>query len=146
MNYKILYAMALTIMCASPIIGFAQERADPIERLLFKPELIMQYSNQLGLDEQQQEMLRDELKSAQASIFDIKWQMRGEGEKLKAILKTKPIDEDQLLTQSDKVMELERQIKRVHLTLLARLKNMLSDKQIHKLMELRGKQQMKRER
>ena len=106
----------------------------------------MQYSNQLNLSEQQQEILKTELKNAQASIFDIKWQMRDESEKLKAILKTTPIDEAELLAQSDQVMQLERQIKRVHLTLLARLKNMLSEQQIQELRELRGKQKMKRER
>ncbi len=106
----------------------------------------MQYSNQLNLSEQQQEILKTELKNAQASIFDIKWQMRDESEKLKAILKTTPIDEAELLAQSDQVMQLERQIKRVHLTLLARLKNMLSEQQIQELRELRSKQRMKRER
>ena len=146
MNRKQLYALAFVILCASPVWGFAPERGDAIGRWLFKPEMIMKFSSQLDLSEQQQEVLKSELKSAQGSIFDIKWQLNEESEKLKTILKTKPIDEEEMLAQSDKVMELEHQIKRVHLTLLARLKNMLSDEQIQTLRDLRRKEFKKRPR
>ena len=146
MNRKQICALAFIILCTSPVWGFEPERGNAIERWLFQPEMIMKFSSQLGLSEQQQDTLKTELKSAQASIFDIKWQMNEESEKLKAILKTKPIDEDEMLTQSDKVIELEHQVKRVHLTLLARLKNMLSDEQIQMLRDLRRKEFMQRQR
>ena len=146
MNRKQLYALAFVILCASPVWGIGPERGDAIGRLLFKPEMIMKFSNQLDLSEQQQDVLKNELKNAQASIFDIKWQLNEESEKLKAMLQTSPIDEDEMLTQSDKVIELEHQIKRVHLTLLARLKNMLSDEQIKMLRDLRRKEFRQRPR
>jgi Spy/CpxP family protein refolding chaperone len=146
MNRKQFYALAFVILCASPVWGFAPERGDAIGRWLFKPEMIMKFSSQLDLSEQQQAILKAELKSAQSSIFDIKWQLNEENEKLKAILQFTPINEDEMLAQSDKVMEFERQIKRVHLTLLARLKNMLSDEQIQMLRDLRRKERMKRPR
>ena len=145
MNRKQLYVLAFAIFLASPVMVFGQERPDSIARLLFQPELIMKFSNQLNLDEQQEAVLKTELKNAQGSIFDLKWQLNEEKEKLGAILKTTPIDEDQMLAQSDKVMQLEQQIKRVHLTLLARLKNMLSEQQIQTLRELR-KERMQRDR
>lgn len=146
MNFKQLCALAFAILIASPVFGFGPSGPDPIARLLFKPELIMRFSNQLDLSEQQEEVLKTELKSAQASIFDLKWQLNEENTELKEILKTTPIDEGQMLAQSDKVMELEHQIKRVHLTLLARLKNMLSEEQIKTLRDLRRKERPQRPR
>ena len=145
MNRKQLYALAFAICLASPVMVFGQERPDSIARLLFQPELIMKFSNQLNLDEQQEAVLKTELKNAQGSIFDLKWQLNEEKEKLAAILQTTPIDVDQMLAQSDKVMQLEQQVKRVHLILLARLKNMLSEQQIQTLRELR-KERMQRNR
>lgn len=139
MNLKQLYAMAFAILLASPVFGLGPARPDPIGKLLFKPELIMEFSDQLNLSEQQQDTLKSELKNAQASIFDLKWQLNEESKNLKDILQMTPIDEDQMLDQSDKVMRLEQQIKRIHLTMLARLKNMLSEQQIERLRELRRK-------
>ena len=146
MNRKRLYALAVALLCASPVFGVGPARPDPIGRMLFQPELIMEYSNQLELSDQQQDTLKTELKNAQAAIFDHKWQLNEESKKLRTILQASPIDEDQMLAQSDKVMQLEHQIKQVHLTLLARLKNMLSEQQIRMLRDLRQKERAKRNR
>ena len=47
------------------------------------------------------------------------------------------MDEAAVLTQADKVLSLEREVKRTQLSLLIRIKNLLSDAQQDKLMELR---------
>ncbi len=146
MNRKQFYALAFAVLFASPVFGVGSARPDLIGRLLFQPELIMEYRSKLDLTEQQQDVLKTELQNAQASIFDFKWQLNEESEKLKGILKTAPIDEDEMLAQSDKVMQLEQKIKRVHLTLLARLKNMLSEQQIQTLRNLRRENRAKRPR
>jgi len=146
MNRKQLCALAFAVLFASPVLGIGPARPDPIGRFLFQPELIMEYRNKLDLTEQQQDELKTELQNAQASIFDFKWQLNEESEKLKDILQTTPIDEAQMLAQSDKVMQLEQKIKRVHLTLLARLKNMLSEQQIQMLRKLRREARDKRDR
>ncbi len=146
MNLKSFCVLALAILCVGPAFGFGPPRSGPIERLLFQPELIMEYRNQLALSEQQEVILKRELQDAQASIFDLKWKLNEEGKKLKVLLQATPINEEQLVTQSDNVMQLERQIKHIHLTLLARLKNMLTPQQIQKLRELRRKKHVKRAR
>ena len=46
-------------------------------------------------------------------------------------------DEAKILEQADRVMALERDIKRTHLTLLVRLRNLLSPEQQAKLQRLR---------
>ena len=42
-----------------------------------------------------------------------------------------------MLAQADKIMGIEREFKRAHLTLLIRLRNLLSETQRARLMELR---------
>jgi len=83
MNRKQLYALAFAILFASPVFGIGPARNDPIGRLLFQPELIMENSNLLNLSEEQQDILKTELKSAQASIFDLKWALNEESKALK---------------------------------------------------------------
>ena len=137
MNCRKLFVFAIAVACATPLLGFEPEQMDPIERLLFPPELIMKHRKQLNLEDKQQTILKTELQRAQADVFDLNWQLNDESEHLAELLKMAPIDVPVLLAQADKVMALERQIKRINLTLLARLKNMLSKQQIEMLIELR---------
>ena len=53
------------------------------------------------------------------------------------LLQQTPVDEVKVLERADKIMSLEREIKRAHLTLLVRLKNLLTPAQIAKLKSLR---------
>lgn len=140
MSYRRLCIILFVLGFSGSVYGLEPREHDPIKQLLFPPELIMQYRAELDLDPEQQETLRAELKRAQATVFDLKWQMREEGEALAGILKQTPIDETELLEQAGKVMTLEQQIKKTHLTLLARLKNMLSERQLEMLKELRENQ------
>jgi len=146
MNHKQLCALALAVLFASPVFGIGPARPDLIGRLLFQPDLIMESRNKLNLTEQQENTLKSELQNTQAVIFDLKWQLNEESEVFKAILQMVPVDEDQMLAQSDKVMQLEQKIKRAHLIMLVRLKNMLSEQQIKLLRELRRENRPKRPR
>ena len=137
MNYRKLCVILFLLGFSGSVFGLEQRVRDPIKQLLFPPELIMQHRAELDLDPEQQETLKAELKRAQTNVFDLKWQMREEGEALAEILKQTPIDETELLDQAGKVMTLEQQIKKTHLILLARLKNMLTERQLEMLKEFR---------
>lgn len=137
MNYRKLCILIFILGFSSSVLGAGPRNNDPIKQLLFTPELIMQHRAELDLNPEQQEMLKMELQRAQATVFDLKWQMKDESEALADILKQSPVDEAQLLEQADKVMTLEQQVKKTHLILLARIKNMLSDEQLATLKRLR---------
>ena len=53
------------------------------------------------------------------------------------LLQQTPIDEARVLEQADKVMTLEREIKKIHLSLLIRIKNGLTRDQIAELMQMK---------
>ena len=140
MNYRKLCLILFLLGFSGSVFGLEPRERDPIKQLLFPPELIMQHRAELDLNPEQQETLKAELKHAQTSVFDLKWQMREEGEALAGILKQTPIDETELLEQASRVMTLEQQIKKTHLVLLARLKNMLTERQLEMLKEFRQNQ------
>ncbi|MDX2427297.1 MAG: hypothetical protein QNK22_01250 [Xanthomonadales bacterium] len=137
MNYRKLCTILFVLSFSGSVCALEQNENGPIKQLLFKPELIMKHRAELDLDADQQATLKAELQRTQATVFDLKWQMREEGEALAEILKQTPIDETELLVQAGKVMTLEQQIKKTHLVLLARLKNMLTERQVEMLKEFR---------
>jgi len=69
----------------------------------------------------------------------MQWDMQSEAEKLVQLLKARPVDENAVLAQVDQVLNREREIKRAQISLLVRIKNLLTDSQQNKLMELRRK-------
>jgi len=114
-----------------------QKADDPIGSRLFPPELIMKHQGELGIDERQREAIVAEVQRIQAQLVPMQWQMQGATEQLASLLAAQRVDEGKVLAQADKVMALEREFKRAHLSLLIRVRNLLSDAQRARLAELR---------
>lgn len=112
---------------------------DLVGQELFSPELVMQYHQEINLTDVQSKSIKDEIQKAQAKFLDMQWDAQSETEKLVQLLKARPVDETAVLAQVDKVLDRERTIKKTQLSLLVRIKNVLTDTQQKKLMELRGK-------
>ena len=137
MRFKTLLLSTIAVSWLVPLAGFSSDQADPIKQLLYPPELIMKYRSELNLDKQQENTIREELRGTQSAVFDLRWQMKDESERLAEMLQATPINEAAVLSQADKVMGLEHQVKRTHLAMLVRLKNMMNDTQRAQLMEYR---------
>ena len=116
-----------------------QPQPDPFAGNLFPPELIMQHQQTLGLSEEQKSFLKAELRKTQTRLTELQWDLQEEFEKLAALIKQEQVDEAQTLTQLDKVLTLEREIKRTHIGLLIRVKNKLTPEQQGRLREIAGK-------
>jgi Spy/CpxP family protein refolding chaperone len=111
---------------------------DPIGARLFPPELIMIHQQELAIDDKQRAAILAEVEKTQSSVLAIQWQMQAATSDLAKLLDEPKVDEAKVLAQADKVMELERQLKRSHLGLLVRLRNLLSAPQRARLKELRA--------
>ena len=118
-----------------PLIAVADD--DPFARYLYPPELIMSHSQDLGLQEKQRETIKNEVQKAQSKFFDLQWQAKEETDKMVKLLQQSPADEARILEQADRIMSLEREIKRTHLTLLVHLRNMLTPEQQTKLQQFK---------
>ena len=71
-------------------------------------------------------------------IIDVQFDLQGESQKLVHLLQTRPVDETAVMAQVDKVLGLEREIKRTQIQLVVRIKNLLTEAQQAKLSELRN--------
>jgi Spy/CpxP family protein refolding chaperone len=144
MKLKILVLLLASLAATAATTTWAEPGAaadDPIGKYLFPPELVMKHSQDLGLDERQRTAVKENVQKAQSKFLDLQWELQEESQKMVRLLQARPVDEAAVLAEADKVLALERDIKRTQLSLLVRLKNLLSESQQARLMELRGRQE-----
>jgi len=111
---------------------------DPFARYLFPPELVMQHQGEINLQDAQRTALQAAIQQAQAKFTDAQWKLSAEGEKLGRLLSNATADEAQVLEQVDRILALEREVKRAQMGLMVRIKNTLTAAQQAKLRALRG--------
>ncbi len=121
----------LLLVCST--VSAQQPASDPLGDNLFAPELVMQNQQLLGLNEEQKNALKSELRKAQLRLTELQWQLQDEMEKLLALIKPEKMDEAQTLAQLDKVLAAEREIKRAQFSLLVQIKNHLTPEQQNRL-------------
>ena len=133
------YVLSVLILFIVQTAQANQPTDDPIGDLLFSPELVMQHQQAIGLSDEQKESLKAELRKAQLKFTELQWQLQDELEKLLALLKQEQVSEPQTLAQLDKVLSIEREIKRGQFALLIQIRNRLTSEQRARLTELKNK-------
>lgn len=109
---------------------------DPIAGNLFPPELVMQHRRELGLTDEQKAAIREESIKASTRFTELQWQMQDEMETMASLMKGSSVDEQKALTQLDKILNIEREVKRTQLGLSIRIKNKLTAEQQMRLHDL----------
>jgi Spy/CpxP family protein refolding chaperone len=130
----VLLLLALSIPAAaaeSPSPG-----DDPLARHLFPPERVMGHALEIGLDETQRTAIRKEVQKAQSKFVDLQFDIQTEMETMVRLVKENKVDETKVLSQLDRVLSLEKEIKKTQISLLVRIKNILSPAQQAKLAEM----------
>ena len=117
----------------------AQKADDQLRGSLFPPELVMQNQQTLGLTDDQQAYFKTEIRQVQTRFTELQWKIEDEMEKMVSLAKQPKVDEPQALAQLEKVLGLEREIKRAQITLLIRIKNKLTAEQQARLREIQSK-------
>jgi Spy/CpxP family protein refolding chaperone len=112
-------------------------QGDPFARFFIPPELVMQHQVEIGLTDAQRSTLMTAIQQAQSKFVEIQFKLAGEGQKLVGLLQGATIDESQTLEEVDRILALEREMKRAQIGLLVRIKNALTPTQQAKLMQLR---------
>jgi Spy/CpxP family protein refolding chaperone len=110
---------------------------DPLAHLMFPPEMIMSHARQLNLTDDQKAFMRSEIQKTTASFQELQWKLQDQMELLHESMKSTSVNEQQALAQLDKVLEIEREIKRLHIGLAVRLKNRLTPEQQEQLHKMR---------
>jgi len=110
---------------------------DPMAKFVYPPDVVMKYQAEIGLEDQQRQSIKELIQKAQSKFIDAQFDLQAAGQKLQQLLAVPRPDEKQVLAQADKVMGLEHDVKKAQLTLLVRIKNVLTEAQQSKLDELR---------
>ena len=120
-----------------PPQGAPQGPEPDFGRFLFPPELIIQHQQDIGLRPEQRKAITDAIQQLQARVLELQWSMQDETRKLADLLQASTVREDDALAQVDRVLAVEREIKRAHLATLIRIKNTLTPEQRATLMTFR---------
>ena len=138
MRGRVLCLCAMLVLAAGAVRA-QQPGEDPIGQSFFAPELVIQHQEAIGLNAEQKDYFKGEIRQAQLKFTELQWKLQDEMEKLISLVKQPRVEEQQALAQLDKVLAAEREIKKEQVTLLVRIKNKLTPEQQSKLAELRGK-------
>jgi Spy/CpxP family protein refolding chaperone len=96
---------------------------------LFAPELVMQHQTRLKLTEQQRTAIVQEINRLQTNAVNVQWRVAEESEKLSELLSQDAVSETAALEQVNKVIEFETAVKRAQLSMLIRIRNVLTAEQ-----------------
>ena len=110
---------------------------DPLGDALFPPDMVMQHQRELGLTEEQKTFMRGEINRTTTRFNELQWQMQDAMEALHETMKANSVNEQLALSQLDKVLDNEREMKRAHMELAIRIKNKLTPEQQTKLQSMR---------
>ena len=80
--------------------------------------------------------IRNEVQKVQPKFLDSQFELQSEGEKMIKLLQEKPVDEAKVIAQVDRILAIEKEIKKSQISLLVRIKNILTPAQQDKLAEI----------
>ena len=114
------------------------EEGDPFSSVLFTAEEIMQHSRAIDLNDEQRDAITRLIEDLQGRVVALQWRLLDETESVREALEGPRVDLDRVMDRFRRALETETEIKRAHLELLVRMKNVLRPEQQEKLRELRG--------
>jgi len=115
-----------------------KEEPDPIESVLFPPELIMEHARAIRLTDEQRATITRLIEQLQSRAVRMQWQLKEQVQELRATLARPRVDQDRAIDQLNRVLETEKNIKQAHLEMLIRIKNVLRPDQQQRLEQLRN--------
>ncbi len=129
-------AAAAALMFAGPVA--AQEKKDDrFEKAFFDPQLVLQRSRDIGLTPQQRSAIMDAVKKAQTELVPLQLDMTEPALDLVELVEQQRVDETQALAKADKMLKIENEVKKAQMSLLIRIKNILTKEQQDRLRTIR---------
>ena len=120
-----------TTMAAGP-------RADMFKGKLFPPNVILEHKTDLNLTREQFTAIKAAVIEVQANIAEFEWDMQEAHQNIMAELDQSPVDEKRVLKHVSAVLAAENQVKKQQMTMLIRLRNLLTPDQVAYLESFAG--------
>ena len=97
----------------------------------------MRHQQAIDLTDAQRDQVSQAIQELQANVQQLQWDMSAAAEQLTALVGETAVDKSAVLSQVDRVLHIERQVKRAHIAMLVEVKNALTADQQSQLRELR---------
>ena len=133
---RILLTTLLLSTCSLLAADKPAHQSDPFAGAFFPPELILQAREQIGLSQQQLETLQGRVAKTQSQSEELRKKLELESAALATLAKPERVEEAAILAQLDKVLDAERELKHLHISLVVAIKNLLTPEQQAKLQEM----------
>jgi Spy/CpxP family protein refolding chaperone len=111
--------------------------SDEIRALVFSPEFIMANGRAITLTDRQRDQMTADLQGLQRQLVAQQDQMHDARAALVQALRAEPANQERVLSALDGVLAIERQVKRLQLPALVRLREALTPSQRARLEQLR---------
>lgn len=139
-KYTHLAAMSALVMLSTVLFaqapmhpGQGMQDRDPLRDVMYPPDMVMRYQDEIQLKKEQKELIISTMEESQKKFTRLNWDLQAEMSALQKLLAESNVNESQVMTQLDKVLDQERQIKKTQMTLMIRTKNALTEEQRAKL-------------
>lgn len=116
--------------------GDSKPTGDPFAGAFFPPELVLLARDRIGLTEEQRGVFRARVEKTKPRFEELRAALERETAALSTLAKQERVDEAALGAQLDKVLDAERELKHLHIGLLAAIKNLLTPEQQTKLRQI----------
>jgi len=125
----------LSAACSLSTARSSEAPVDPFAGAFFPPELIVMEHAEIGLTQTQQDALQARLQKAQPRSEELRQRLERETAALSELARQDKVDEVRIIAQLDRVLDVERDLKHLHIGVLAGIKNLLTPEQLGKLRE-----------
>lgn len=142
MSIRLLAGALLCLgLSSSPLLAQDTGRTrDPISAQILPPDLILKHQKAIGLTDAQRRAITAEVKIVQGRLVDLQWDLKTAVDRLVELMEPARVEEAAAVTQLDRVLAIEREIKQAQLVASVRLKNQLTPEQQRQLKALRSEQ------
>lgn len=135
---KIILIMLCVLVYNANLFAQQNPSNDPMGKAFFPPDLVMQNQDAIGLTETQRNSISKEMQNAQSEFMTLQWDLAKKTEKFKLLIEKEKPGEAAVTEQLEQMLTIENKIKKRQITLLIRIKNLLTHEQQEKLQKLKG--------
>lgn len=137
MRKTIIFSVLILLCCGAPIAKECNKKLPP--HSLFSSRFIIDYKDEIELSKGQMQAVSDLVKQLQSEITTIHKEIFRESQRFQEFLTSSKVDEKEALARIDKILNIQNREHRSRLFHLIRLKNILTDNQQERLLEIRRK-------
>ncbi len=105
-------------------------QGDVFKGKLFPPNIILEHQDELNLSKEQFTAIRAAVVEVQGNVAEHEWDLREAYQRAMADLDESPVDEGKVLENIAAVLAAENEVKKLQVTMLIRLRNLLTDEQM----------------